>query len=148
MNDEEQEAEVETEVEEPESHYEIDPKLKALLERGYAAREAREEMDRRVGDVVEEMNRAYPDQSKTLRSVLDGHRQRLLAEYEQKKRAAYAAAPSKGKGNDGEDGKGAEVSGGVCPVQDEQPGASGGEHELHSCDEGGEADTSKRGTPG
>lgn len=66
--------------------YDVDPKLKELLERGYASRKAGEEMTKRVGKLVAQLQKKFPNQGKMLRSVLDGQRQGLLAEYEKRKR--------------------------------------------------------------
>lgn len=66
------------------AEYCIDPKLNALLERGYAAREAGKEMTRRIEKVVDQLNKKFPGQNKMLRSVLDGQRQKLMAEQEKR----------------------------------------------------------------
>jgi hypothetical protein len=128
-----------SEDEEMQEGVDINPKLKALIEKGYAAREAREDMGRRVGELVAELTEEYPGQSKTLRGVLDGHRQELLAKYETKKREALAAPPSEGKSDDGqsgEDGPGAGVSESIQGVLGEQCSDDSGDQELHEDYEG------------
>ena len=74
----------------------INPELKELLKRGYAARAAREDMNKCVERLVKRLIKKYPDQSKTLRNVLDGHRQQLLADQEEKKRRDQEAQRSGG----------------------------------------------------
>lgn len=59
---------------------ESNSKLMLLIEKGYASREAREQIDEAVSDLVDAVMQMFPDQSKVLQRSLDGHRQKLLKE--------------------------------------------------------------------